>query len=132
MQFLWSPDHTTSGIMAVAPPPVLPVGPDPRRVMLEKQALTLQNMCSTVKRFDESVGAPDFRWFAQEFKTQVQCTGNDFLAALLFEADIVPCTAYPAHAVTSNDLDTIQTLNLPQLRTAARPAIGSEVMHRSR
>ena len=45
-----------------------------------------------------------------------QSIGSDFLAALLYEADIAPCTPYAEASVVLDDLSSVTTLTLPQLR----------------
>ena len=93
-----------------------PARPDPRWVSVEKQAANLLKQCITMKKFDESTGSVDYRRFSQEFRMRVRAAGDDFLAALLYDGEIAACAPYDATDVTSNSLDTITTLTLPQLR----------------
>ena len=99
----------------MGPPP----GPDIRRVFLEKQATNLQRACSTLKRFDEAVGPVDFTRFEQEYRAQVLVAGRDFLVTLDFEADIAPAVLFDPVNVTSDDLNTMTTETVPQLRQRA-------------
>ena len=69
-----------------------------------------------MKKFDESAGSVDYRRFSQEFRMRVRAAGEDYLAALLYTGDIVQCDPYDSDDVTSNDLNTITTVTLPQLR----------------
>ena len=50
---------------------------------------------------------------------RVRSAGEDFLAALLYAGNIDPADPYDAADVTSNDLDTITTITMPQLRQAS-------------
>ena len=108
-----------AGLGGTALPHVAPPGVDPCRVFLEKQVANLQRSCATIKRFDESVGTIDFVRFYQEFRTQVQAAGRDFLVTLDFEGDIPPAVLFDPGDVTSNGLDTVVQETLPQLRQRA-------------
>ena len=61
----------------------------------------------------------DFVRFYQEFRTQVQAAGRDFLVTLDFEGDIPPAVLFDPGDVTSNGLDTVVQETLPQLRQRA-------------
>ena len=50
---------------------------------------------------------------------RVKSAGAGFLAALLFDGDIDAAAPYNDANVTSNDLDTITTVTMPQLRQQA-------------
>ena len=69
-----------------------------------------------MKKFDEAAGSLDYRRFSREFRMRVRSAGEDFLAALLYAGNIDPADPYGAADVTSNDLDTITTITMPQLR----------------
>ena len=75
-----------------------------------------------MKKFDESTGSVDYRRFSQEFRMRVRSAGEDFLAALLYDGDIDAVVPYDVGNVNSNDLDTITTVTLPQLRQQAHIA----------
>ena len=50
---------------------------------------------------------------------RVRAAGEDFVAALLFNGEIEASAPYDVVNVNSNDLDTITTVTLPQLRQQA-------------
>ena len=55
---------------------------------------------------------------------RVRAAGEDFVAALLFNGEIDASAPYDVVNVNSNNLDTITTVTLPQLRQQALAAAG--------